>query len=186
MSWRDALTLIAERTRCEIQTLPGGTLYLTRPPRVSIQLSGARLQTALLLLARLGGRSIVIGPDVQGEVTLELSDVSWARALHAVAATHGFAVVEGEDLVTVGEPSGAAAPESPVEVLAGTFQGLADGALRLRVEGGEELRVELPTGRARARLEPAVARLRPGDRVALSLSPAQGRLVLADLATQSP
>ena len=187
VSWRDALALIAERTRCEVQVLPGGSLYLTRPPRVSVQLSGANIQTALLLLARLGGRSIVIGPDVRGEVTLELRDVSWARALHAVAATHGFAVADGEELVTVGQPRGAAAPQGGAQVLAGAFRALDPEGLRLALDGGEECVVELPPegGRARQRLQPALERLRPGDRVALSLSSREGRLVLADLAVET-
>lgn len=183
VSWRDAVTLVAERAGCEVQALPGGGLYLTRPPRVSIQLAEARLSTALLLLARLAGRSIVIGPDVQGRATLDLRDVSWARALRAVAATHGFAVLEGEDLVTVGQARGASPPGEEAPVVVGTLRERGEAGLRLELEGGRALTVGLPAaGGRRERLEALLRDLRPGDRVAVSLD--EGGAVLLDLAVE--
>lgn len=183
VSWRDAVSLLAERAGCEVQALPGGGLYLTRPPRVSIQLAEARLSTALLLLARLGGRSIVIGPDVQGRATLDLRDVSWARALRAVAATHGFAVLEGEDLVTVGQTRGAAPPGAEAPVLVGTFRERSEAGLRLELEGGRALTVGVPAGGPRReRLEALLRGLRPGDRVAVSLD--ERGVELRDLALE--
>lgn len=94
VSWRDAALIVAERAGCQVEELRGGGLLVTRRGGISVQLVGADLRVALLLLARLAGKSIVIGPEVQGRVTLELRDVPAERALRAVAETHGFAVID--------------------------------------------------------------------------------------------
>lgn len=101
VSWRDAALLVAERAGCKVEELKGGGLLVTRVSGISVQLSNADIRTALLLLARLAGKSIVIGPEVTGRVTLELKDVSAERALNAVATTHGYAVVDESGTWTV-------------------------------------------------------------------------------------
>ena len=70
VSWRIALDLIAERTRCKIRR-HGETLLLYRPADlIDIELYDANVRTVLLLLARYADKSIVIGPKVQGTITL--------------------------------------------------------------------------------------------------------------------
>ena len=142
VSWRDAVRELARRARLTVEELPGGVLRVTQPSRVVVQLQEADVQVALLLLARYAGRSVVIGPDVRGRVSLELRDVTWDQALRAVASLVEAALVAPEgpaDLVVVGARAGAAAPE-PGD------QTLVEGTLVERRRDGErELLVLRPS-----------------------------------------
>jgi type II secretory pathway component GspD/PulD (secretin) len=101
--WREAVDVIARMTRCEVEERPGGIMLLTQPPKVTIQFTDANVRTVLQLLAAYSGKNIIISPDVRGTVTLDLKEVHWLRALHAIVKTVGdFEVVEEtEDLLRV-------------------------------------------------------------------------------------
>jgi type II secretory pathway component GspD/PulD (secretin) len=101
--WREAVDVIARMTRCEVEERPGGILVLTQPPKVTIQFTDANVRTVLQLLAAYSGKNIIISPRVNGTVTLDLKEVHWLRALHAIVKTVGdFEVVEEtEDLLRV-------------------------------------------------------------------------------------
>jgi type II secretory pathway component GspD/PulD (secretin) len=101
--WREAVDVIARMTRCEVEERPGGILLLTQPPKVTIQFTDANVRTVLQLLAAYSGKNIIISPEVRGQVTLDLKEVHWLRALHAIVKTVGdFEVVEEtEDLLRV-------------------------------------------------------------------------------------
>lgn len=96
--WREAVDVIARMTRCEVEERPGGILLLTQPPKVTIQFTDANVRTVLQLLAAYSGKNIIIAPEVQGRVTLDLKEVHWLRALHAIVKTVGdYEVVEESD-----------------------------------------------------------------------------------------
>jgi len=96
--WREAVDVIARMTRCEVETRPGGILILTQPPKVTIQFTDANVRTVLQLLAAYSGKNIIISPEVRGRVTLDLKEVHWLRALHAIVKTVGdYEVVEETD-----------------------------------------------------------------------------------------
>lgn len=96
--WREAVDVIARMTRCEVEERPGGILLLTQPPKVTIQFTGANVRTVLHLLAAYSGKNIIIAPEVTGHVTLDLKEVHWLRALHAIVKTVGdYEVVEEHD-----------------------------------------------------------------------------------------
>jgi type II secretory pathway component GspD/PulD (secretin) len=59
---------------------------------VNLSLQDADLREVLQTLAKIGGISIVIDPEVKGTVTAELSDVPWQQALHTILKSHGLAV----------------------------------------------------------------------------------------------
>ncbi|RMG11434.1 MAG: hypothetical protein D6731_15550, partial [Planctomycetota bacterium] len=101
--WREAVNLIAKMTRCEVEERPGGVLLLTQPPKVTIQFNEASVRTVLRLLAAYSGKNIVISPDVEGTITLDLKKVHWLRALKAIVKTAGpYEVVpESDDLLRV-------------------------------------------------------------------------------------
>jgi type II secretory pathway component GspD/PulD (secretin) len=101
--WREAVDVIARMTRCEVEERPGGILVLTQPPKVTIQFTDANVRTVLQLLAAYSGKNIIISPKVAGTVTLDLKEVHWLRALHAIVKTVGdYEVVEEtEDLLRV-------------------------------------------------------------------------------------
>lgn len=139
VQWKQALSLVAERVKCEVQRR-GPYLLLTRPKdRINIELYDANVRTALLLLARYADQSIVISPDIQGTITLRLQNVSAARAIRAVAKTAGDYVVVGEGggpwRALAGEKAepeaGGALERAPTKesverVVAGIFRGLEE------------------------------------------------------------
>ncbi len=101
--WTEAVDVIARMTRCEKEDRHG-VIVLTQPPKVSIQFTDANVRTVLQLLAAYSGKNIIISQDVRGTITLDLKDVHWLRALHAIVRTVGeFEVVEeeGQDLLRV-------------------------------------------------------------------------------------
>ncbi|HBP22197.1 MAG TPA: hypothetical protein DEA08_31000 [Planctomycetes bacterium] len=96
--WREAVDVIAKMTRCEVEERPGDILLLTQPPKVTIQFTDANVRTVLQLLAAYSGKNIIISPQVTGDVTLDLKEVHWLRALHAIVKTVGdYEVVEETD-----------------------------------------------------------------------------------------
>jgi type II secretory pathway component GspD/PulD (secretin) len=96
--WREAVDVIAKMTRCEVEPRPGDILLLTQPPKVTIQFTDANVRTVLQLLAAYSGKNIIISPLVTGDVTLDLKEVHWLRALHAIVKTVGdYEVVEETD-----------------------------------------------------------------------------------------
>ncbi len=101
--WREAVEVIAKMTRCEVEDRGNGVLLLTQPPKVTIQFQDANVRTVLQLLAAYSGKNIIISPAVTGEVTLDLKEVHWLRALHAIVKTSGdYEVVEdGDELLRV-------------------------------------------------------------------------------------
>jgi len=103
IAWREAVDVIAKMTRCEVEERPGGILLLTQPPKVTIQFTDAQVRTVLQLLAAYSGKNIIISPQVTGKITLDLKEVHWLRALHAIVRTAGpYEVVEEtEDLLRV-------------------------------------------------------------------------------------
>ena len=103
IAWREAVDVIAKMTRCEVEVRPGGILLLTQPPKVTIQFTDANVRTVLQLLAAYSGKNVIISPEVTGNVTLDLKEVHWERALRAIVKTVGeYEVVdETDDLLRV-------------------------------------------------------------------------------------
>lgn len=101
--WREAVEVIAKMTQCEVEDRGNGILLLTQPPKVTIQFQDANVRTVLQLLAAYSGKNIIISPQITGEVTLDLKEVHWLRALHAIVKTSGdYEVVEdSEELLRV-------------------------------------------------------------------------------------
>lgn len=96
--WREAVDVIAKMTRCEVEDRPGGILLLTQPPKVTIQFSNADVRMVLQLLAAYSGKNIIISQRVEGNITLDLKEVHWLKALHAIVKTVGdYEVVEETD-----------------------------------------------------------------------------------------
>lgn len=180
VSWRDAVRELTRRAKLTVEELPGGVLRVTQPSRVVVQLQEADVQVALLLLARHAGRSVVIGPEVRGRVSLELRDVTWDEALRAVASLVEAALVAPDgELVVVGARAGAAAPAAGDQaVVEGAFVGRRrDGARELLVvrpatPGGPDVSLELPApGPAREAVLRALEGVRAGARLAVASGP---------------
>ncbi len=72
------------------QPLGKGDKITMENDRVSIDVQGADIQTVLRSLADFGGRNIIAGPEVKGDVTVRLRDVPWAQAFDIILEANGF------------------------------------------------------------------------------------------------
>jgi type II secretory pathway component GspD/PulD (secretin) len=94
VNWRDALDLAAELAGCTVEERTAGVLAVVRPPRVDFAFDNADVKQVIDTIAKLSGANIVIAPEVQGTLSLRLTNVPWRDALDVTAKTLGFVVVE--------------------------------------------------------------------------------------------
>ncbi len=66
-------------------------------PIKNLQFQSADIRSVLSFLADYGGVNVVVAPDVQGNVTIRLTDVEWRTAMEIIARTYGLAVVDEGD-----------------------------------------------------------------------------------------
>lgn len=69
--------------------------------RISVNVDKGQITDALRLIAQQGGLNISIGPGVEGEVTVYLTDASLEAALEAVTVNNGFAYSVKDDIISV-------------------------------------------------------------------------------------
>jgi type IV pilus secretin PilQ/predicted competence protein len=67
----------------------------------SLDLNNAEMSVVLRAIAKFSGLNIVAGEDVQGNVSLFLSDVTVKSALDAILATNGYAYIHKNNVVYV-------------------------------------------------------------------------------------
>jgi type IV pilus assembly protein PilQ len=94
VSWRDALDLAAEMAGCTVEERTAGVLTVVRPPRVDFAFDNADIKQVIDTIAKLSGANIVVAPEVQGTLSLRLTNVPWRDALDVAVKTLGFVVVE--------------------------------------------------------------------------------------------
>jgi type II secretory pathway component GspD/PulD (secretin) len=94
VSWRDALDLATELAGCTVEERTAGVLVVVRPPRVDFAFDNADIKQVIDTIAKLSGANIVIAPEVQGTLSLRLTNVPWRDALDVAVKTLGFVVVE--------------------------------------------------------------------------------------------
>lgn len=190
--FEEALDVIARMTRCEVVRAPDGTRSLEPTcVRVVLQFTDADARTVLQLFAAYSGKSLVLHPDVQGRVTLDLRSVGWYASILAIADALGLEVFAyGPDLLLVapagtpskGErlrlgdaPAPPPAPRPRVPLLRARGAPLGALALLLAATGGFDLVVG-PGGDRAVRLDlrdvdPHRALAALADALDLELSP---------------
>jgi len=103
--WREALDLAAELAGCVVQEQAAGVLAVDRPVRTTFSFDNAEITEIIDTIAKLSGANIVIGPNVQGTLSLRLTDVPWRDALEVATKTLGFVVVqEDRDILRIVDP----------------------------------------------------------------------------------
>jgi hypothetical protein len=91
---QSALEAIAAKTECTVERR-NGIYSLVYEPRLDLRYTDADVRKVIADLAAIGQTNIVIDPSVRGEVTLDLHQVHWLKALHAIVKTVGdFEIVE--------------------------------------------------------------------------------------------
>jgi type IV pilus assembly protein PilQ len=71
-------------------------------PRITVNYDGTSIRDVIAAFATFSGRSIVLGKDVEGLVTLEINDKPWDVALQAILQSQGLAATEdASGIITV-------------------------------------------------------------------------------------
>jgi len=111
VEWRNALTVIAKQTHCQVLEVSDRLIRFTQPPSISMEFQDADIKIVLELLAKQSGANIVMAPDIQGKVSLSLREVPWREALDTIVKTAGYTIVKA-DTVTGNEILRVVRPES--------------------------------------------------------------------------
>ncbi len=77
-----------------------------RDRRITLNVPKGDIRDALSLVAQQGGLNLVIGPGVEGEVSVYLTDASLEIALRAITLSNGFAFEVDGEIISVSKPPG--------------------------------------------------------------------------------
>ncbi len=69
--------------------------------RISVDFQKADIRAVIRLLAEQAGKNIVLSPDVKGEVTLTMKDVTWETVLDTIAGIYGLVKREISGVITL-------------------------------------------------------------------------------------
>jgi type II secretory pathway component GspD/PulD (secretin) len=94
VKWRQALELVAEKADCVVVKMASNLYKVEKPPRVTINFSDSPVKDVIEAIAKISGANIIVAPEVEGTITLRLTDVPWMDALRHIVRTLGYAVVE--------------------------------------------------------------------------------------------
>ena len=79
------------------------TVQESNGKRINLDLQGADIRTVLRTLSDYAGKNIIAGKDVEGQVNARIKDAPWEDALAAILKAHGYAYVEENGIIRVGE-----------------------------------------------------------------------------------
>ncbi len=114
--WREAVDVIARMTRCRVEDLPGGGLWVVQPTAVTLSVTDADVRDVAATIARVAGERVIVLPDAGGRVSVDLKEVPWRDALAQVARAAGLQVTARSGLTIVSKsplPGLARAPWRP-------------------------------------------------------------------------
>jgi type IV pilus assembly protein PilQ len=101
---------IAGTAPATIETPPAAPVPVVQPSPiqplaadglVSLDFQDADIHNVLKVLAFKSGVNIVISPEVNGTVTIQLTDVPWQRALEVILSTYGYGYERQGNIITV-------------------------------------------------------------------------------------
>lgn len=75
VAWREALDIACELAGCVVDERSGGLLTVEEPERVTFKFKDQDIREVIDTIATLANANIVIAPEVQGTLTLNLTDV---------------------------------------------------------------------------------------------------------------
>ncbi len=104
--WRDALSLAAEKARFVVEEQSAGILEVRFPKRVEFTFPDADIREVIDAIGKVAAANIVVGPEVEGTISVRFNGVPWREALEVVAKTRGYTVVEeGHNVLRVVDPA---------------------------------------------------------------------------------
>ena len=98
------------------ESLGGGGIVETSPGNITMDFKDADINNVLRILSYKSGVNIVTGKDVQGLVTIRLTDVPWEKALDVILRTYGFAYEREGNIIRVTTVENLAKEELVTEV----------------------------------------------------------------------
>lgn len=101
MSWKlpKSLNFVAVLLLAVSFVLPvtAGEAQDPEQPIKNLQFQSAEVRSVITFLADYGNINVVVAPDVQGTVTIKLSDVHWRTALDIIGRTYNLSIVDESD-----------------------------------------------------------------------------------------
>ncbi|MCX7804906.1 MAG: hypothetical protein N3A38_06910 [Planctomycetota bacterium] len=93
--WRAVVDLIARKYKLVVDDsrLRDKILVLDSPERVSMTFTNADVRDIISMISTQANANIVIGPEIQGTLTMHLEDVPWNDAIDIVVKTLDFVTV---------------------------------------------------------------------------------------------
>jgi len=96
LPWREALAVVVERAGAQLDERSSNLIRVEKPPRVTFEFDNSPARVVIKAIADTANANIVIGREVEGTVTLTLTDIPWRVALDTIVKTLGYAVVQEE------------------------------------------------------------------------------------------
>lgn len=106
VGYRAVLDFIAKKYGLLVETVDRKVITVTTPEKVSMAFTRADIRDVINTIALQSTSNIVVGPEVQGEITLNLTNVPWYDALDIVVKTLDFVTVkEAHDTIRITTPA---------------------------------------------------------------------------------
>lgn len=104
--WRDALRLAVEKAGFVVEEQAAGILEVRFPKRVEFTFPDADVREVIDAIGKVAAANIVVGPEVEGTISVRFNGVPWREALEVVAKTLGYTVVEeGHNVLRIVDPA---------------------------------------------------------------------------------
>ncbi|MCP3916933.1 MAG: hypothetical protein GY711_15400 [bacterium] len=92
--WRDALEYAVQLAGCVVEEDKSGVLLVSQPTPVNFEFVNQDILQVIDAIGLTSGANIIVGPEVQGTLSVRLKDVPWRDALEEIVKTRGYTVVE--------------------------------------------------------------------------------------------
>jgi type II secretory pathway component GspD/PulD (secretin) len=99
LPWRDALRALLLQTEAIIEEETPRMVRIGRPPRVTMEFRNAPIASVVDMIGKVSGANIIISSQVQGNITVRLTNIPWNAALDSIVKTAGFTTVREEDKI---------------------------------------------------------------------------------------
>ncbi len=92
--WRDALDIVAEKAGCIVIEKSSKVFRVEKPERVQFTFVDEDIKRVITAIALAGNADVIIAPDVEGTVNMNVDDIPWKDAMENVVKTLGYHMVE--------------------------------------------------------------------------------------------
>ncbi|MHC4941713.1 MAG: hypothetical protein ACYTG7_01695 [Planctomycetota bacterium] len=94
--WRDAMEIVAEKAGCIVIEKSPKIFKVEKPPRVTFSFYDEDIKLVINAIAQSAGADVIIAPEVEGKVNMNVDNIPWMDALENVIKTLGYHMVKEE------------------------------------------------------------------------------------------